>query len=331
VEFYFSDANILKDKFLLKHVKKNKEGYVKIKLISSFKKMLKLTKNWYQVAYALKHNSTKLDVNAECTKCKRRESLPSEDNTASGLRTAIVTNLRPGELNVDFIKSTLCKFGQVTLVRIINGKNIPQDVQEFFVSNKPKTPIGNASFALVEFQSEDQVTAAVNVYADNWRGMQVQPLIQPKEKKQIQRQRKESEPTTEQTQQVKEAAKNQRKKQKQRLTENETAPMDMAGRRRTVSRTSQLSESCPSDVISSSPSWLQQRRAFMSNLGTSPATTEGTSPLNRILRGDNGLVNGVVPTGILRLPRGPDGSPGFRPRDGFRTEFELPRIVVAAS
>ncbi|KAL1448793.1 hypothetical protein WDU94_000053 [Cyamophila willieti] len=35
VEFYFSDENIVKDAFLLKHVKRNKEGFVS--LISSFK------------------------------------------------------------------------------------------------------------------------------------------------------------------------------------------------------------------------------------------------------------------------------------------------------
>ena len=40
VEFYFSDANILKDTFLLKHVRRNKEGYVSLKLIASFRKVL---------------------------------------------------------------------------------------------------------------------------------------------------------------------------------------------------------------------------------------------------------------------------------------------------
>ena len=49
VEFYFSDANICKDKFLLKHVKRNKEGFVSLKLISSFKRIKHLTKDWRQV------------------------------------------------------------------------------------------------------------------------------------------------------------------------------------------------------------------------------------------------------------------------------------------
>jgi len=49
VEFYFSDANITKDKFLLKHVKRNKEGFVSLKLVASFKRVKHLTKDWRQV------------------------------------------------------------------------------------------------------------------------------------------------------------------------------------------------------------------------------------------------------------------------------------------
>jgi hypothetical protein len=50
VEFYFSNANITKDKFLLKHVKRNKEGFVSLKLVSSFKRVKHLTKDWRQVS-----------------------------------------------------------------------------------------------------------------------------------------------------------------------------------------------------------------------------------------------------------------------------------------
>lgn len=38
VEFYLSDENLAKDAFLLKHVQKNKMGFVRIKLLTSFKK-----------------------------------------------------------------------------------------------------------------------------------------------------------------------------------------------------------------------------------------------------------------------------------------------------
>ncbi len=39
VEFYFSDAHILKDAFLLKHARRNRDGFISLKLITSFKKV----------------------------------------------------------------------------------------------------------------------------------------------------------------------------------------------------------------------------------------------------------------------------------------------------
>ncbi|KAF5901944.1 la-related protein 6-like, partial [Clarias magur] len=38
IEHYLSDENLAKDAFLLKHVRRNKMGYVNIKLLTSFKK-----------------------------------------------------------------------------------------------------------------------------------------------------------------------------------------------------------------------------------------------------------------------------------------------------
>ena len=68
VEFYFSDANITKNKFLLKHVNRNKEGFVSLKLVCSFKRVKKLTKDWHQVAMAIERKSNKLAVNDLKTK-----------------------------------------------------------------------------------------------------------------------------------------------------------------------------------------------------------------------------------------------------------------------
>ena len=39
LDHYFSDENLVKDKFLLKHVRRNKQGYVSVKLLTSFKKL----------------------------------------------------------------------------------------------------------------------------------------------------------------------------------------------------------------------------------------------------------------------------------------------------
>ena len=61
VEFYFSDANITRDKFLLKHVRRNKEGFVSLKLVASFKRVKHLTKDWRQASRSdLFHTSPQL-------------------------------------------------------------------------------------------------------------------------------------------------------------------------------------------------------------------------------------------------------------------------------
>merc|ERR1712008_398184 len=92
VEFYFSDANITKDKFLLKHVKRNKEGFVSLKLISSFKRVKHLTKDWRQVAVAIERKSNKLEVNDLKTKVRRLDALPEYDETTPS-RTVVALNL----------------------------------------------------------------------------------------------------------------------------------------------------------------------------------------------------------------------------------------------
>lgn len=42
IEHYLSDENLAKDAFLLKHVRRNKMGYINIKLLTSFKKVRRL-------------------------------------------------------------------------------------------------------------------------------------------------------------------------------------------------------------------------------------------------------------------------------------------------
>ena len=49
VEYYFSDAHILKDAFLLKHARRNRDGFISLKLITSFKKVI------HQFIFILKH------------------------------------------------------------------------------------------------------------------------------------------------------------------------------------------------------------------------------------------------------------------------------------
>ncbi|KAI3790811.1 hypothetical protein L2E82_04147 [Cichorium intybus] len=57
VEYYFSDENLRTDKFLLKYLTKDEEGYVPVAVIASFKKMKKLTHHKSFIVAALKEYS----------------------------------------------------------------------------------------------------------------------------------------------------------------------------------------------------------------------------------------------------------------------------------
>ncbi|TNV81587.1 hypothetical protein FGO68_gene7788 [Halteria grandinella] len=53
VEYYFSDTNFPKDKYLQKKCTENPEGFISLRDIMSFNQMRKLTQSWEQVVRAL--------------------------------------------------------------------------------------------------------------------------------------------------------------------------------------------------------------------------------------------------------------------------------------
>ncbi|XP_068693638.1 la-related protein 6-like [Montipora capricornis] len=133
VEFYLSDENLAKDAFLLKHVRRNKEGYVNLKLITSFKKVKTLTKDFRVVAEALEM-STKLSMNSERTKVKRNTSLPSELLERNPGRTVVVTGLE--NPSMESVSEIFSKCGEIELIRIVRpGKATPSDLKMYFTKH----------------------------------------------------------------------------------------------------------------------------------------------------------------------------------------------------
>lgn len=181
VEFYFSDANILKDAFLLKHVRRNKQGYVSLKLITSFKKMKSLTKDYRVVAYSL-NQSDLLEVNEEGKKVRRKAPLPDYDETTPS-RSVVAVNLPMENPTIENVAELFSKCGEVALIRILKpGKPVPQDVKKHS-SKHPE--IGTTICAVVEFEKHDSAKIAAETMnnENNWRsGMRVVILAEPKKK-----------------------------------------------------------------------------------------------------------------------------------------------------
>jgi len=182
VEFYFSDVNILKDAFLLKHVRRNKLGYVSLKLITSFKKVKSLTRDFRIVAYSLQQ-SRHLEVNEEGTKVRRKATLPEYDETTPS-RTVVAVNLPFENPSIENVAELFSKCGDIALVRVLRpGKSIPQDVKKH-VNKHPE--IGTTMCAVVEFEAHESAKKACEMMTNDgdWRkGMRVVLLAQRKKEK----------------------------------------------------------------------------------------------------------------------------------------------------
>ncbi|ERL86857.1 hypothetical protein D910_04260, partial [Dendroctonus ponderosae] len=159
VEFYFSDANITKDAFLLKHVKRNKEGFVSLKLISSFKRVKHLTKDWRVVAYALKR-STKLEINEAGTKLRRLDPLPKYDETTPS-RTVVAVHMPIEKPTIENVAELFKNCGEIALIRILRpGNPIPTDVRQFINKNPS---LAGVVCALVEFVASEYARNALQL------------------------------------------------------------------------------------------------------------------------------------------------------------------------
>ncbi|PSN51236.1 hypothetical protein C0J52_10550 [Blattella germanica] len=166
VEFYFSDVNITKDAFLLKHVKRNKEGFVSLKLISSFKRVKHLAKDWRVVASALAR-STKLQINEAGTKLRRLAPLPQYDETTPS-RTVVAMHLPHDKPTIESVAELFSCYGEIALIRILRpGNPVPADVRSF-VSKRPE--LTGVVCALVEYVQAESARRAVHSQERDWRG-----------------------------------------------------------------------------------------------------------------------------------------------------------------
>ncbi|XP_053115318.1 la-related protein 6-like [Hemicordylus capensis] len=168
VEFYLSDENLSKDAFLLKHVQKNKMGFVSIKLLTSFKKVKYLTRDWRVTLYALQFSEL-LEVNEEGTKVRRKKPIPEYLVNIPPSKMLLAWNVLPQEQTVpasllfqatflDKITKLFSPFGDIVSIRILRpGKKLPSDVKKYS-SRYPE--LLTKCCALVEYESLENARKA---------------------------------------------------------------------------------------------------------------------------------------------------------------------------
>lgn len=74
VESMFSDEHLSKDGFLLKHVRRRSDGFVSLKLVAGLRKVKQISREFPVVLNALR-DSSKLEINGDGTKVRRVEPL----------------------------------------------------------------------------------------------------------------------------------------------------------------------------------------------------------------------------------------------------------------
>ncbi|KAG9353816.1 hypothetical protein JZ751_011940 [Albula glossodonta] len=140
IEHYLSNENLAKDPFLLKHVRRNKMGYVNIKLLTSFKKMKNLTRDWRTTAYALQQ-SLVLELNTEGNKVRRKNPVPESLLVQVPSRLLLVWNISespagevggPQKSSMEKAVAMLSPFGTISTVRIFrSGRELPPEIRKY--------------------------------------------------------------------------------------------------------------------------------------------------------------------------------------------------------
>jgi len=184
-EFYFSNENLKKDGFLLKHVKRNKEGFVNLKLLASFKKMRSLSRDYRVIGEALKA-STRLIINESGLKVRRVDPLPKDLLDQARVKNLVVSNIPHENPSMDYVISAFPGHkDDISSVRVVKpGKKIPTDLQSHF-SRHPE--LKDQIVAVVEFESPEGAAAAMqNVDKNTYSGMIVKLLeLSPKQAKRM--------------------------------------------------------------------------------------------------------------------------------------------------
>lgn len=158
----------MKDAFLLKHARRNKMGFVNLKLITSFKKMKALTKDYRQVAWAIANLSKTLIVNEQGNKIRRVDPIPVKDETTAS-RIVVAINLPDENLTMDSVSQLFKDCGDIALLRILKpGKPLPNDIKKALCQHPD---VGSVTCAMIEFETHDGAQKAVSMSQcseNNW-------------------------------------------------------------------------------------------------------------------------------------------------------------------
>eukprot|EP01027_Heterolobosea_sp_BB2_P025369 GEZU01038935.1.p1 GENE.GEZU01038935.1~~GEZU01038935.1.p1 ORF type:complete len:368 (-),score=203.75 GEZU01038935.1:94-1197(-) len=171
VEFYFSDSNFPKDKFLRSTSAMHPEGYVSIELINSFKRMRQIGATPEDVVKALE-GSKIVQVSEDGKMVRRLEPIPEKDESVP--RSIVAKNFFTWTdeaereafkaLDIDELKQPFAQFGKILAVR----------------KRRTKGDFPFKPSIFVEFSTEEEAQKAAAAEKVTFKGREIPILLKSK-------------------------------------------------------------------------------------------------------------------------------------------------------
>ncbi|CAM9379939.1 unnamed protein product [Ectocarpus sp. 6 AP-2014] len=175
VEFYFSDENLPTDAFMKKKVKAGgAQGWVPLKVICSFPKVKKLSKDIRAIALALEDSQALVVAKATRVRRKTPFKFPDKDGMADVTsRTVVAVNI-PAESTVESLTPFFSSCGVAELIRVIHKSKTAGTTKTDNRSSGIQAPAGpnRDLYATCQFSTLEEAIRAVNELTDrkSWRG-----------------------------------------------------------------------------------------------------------------------------------------------------------------
>ncbi|KAM6426461.1 la-related protein 6 isoform 1-T5 [Liasis olivaceus] len=148
-------------------------GYVSVKLLTSFKKIKQLTRDWRTTAYALKYSDL-LELNEDGRKVRRNAPVPVFPGENIPSRMLLVYDIsltydlcpldegqENGEVQekvMEHLLKAFVQFGVILSIRILKpGRDLPPDIKKF---SSRYSPVGTKECAIIEFEEIDAAIRA---------------------------------------------------------------------------------------------------------------------------------------------------------------------------
>jgi len=181
VEFYFSDSNYPKDKFLRSQAAQNDQGWVPLSIIATFSRMKKITEDLALVKEALK-SATTIAVSADGESVRRLAPLPEQDTS---LNRTIYAKGFPSETGytIEDVEKVFSKFGKILSVRIRKMKNDKQLKPSVFVEYSTTEEADAATATASQFDGKDLLVMKKSVYNDGKKQLRKEKSEEAKSKR----------------------------------------------------------------------------------------------------------------------------------------------------